>query len=133
MRRGVVIRTVINGLTFDGATAMQLAGRQVSASQLPAAPSCAPADDLFTNGITVRESSQQEFCNTIRSKAEIEKSVCQVRIDLKSTWIRWTIGKRFRAHPCWSVQDSQLVTTTVFVLFSRNSKPMAKARCSVLT
>jgi len=26
-----------------------------------------------------------------------------------------------------------LATTTVFVLFSRNSKPMAKARCSVLT
>jgi hypothetical protein len=31
------------------------------------------------------------------------------------------------------VQDSQLAATPAFVPFSRNSKPMAKARCSVLT
>ena len=38
----------------------------------PAAPSCAaPADALSTNGITVRESSQLEFCNTIGVRAEV--------------------------------------------------------------
>jgi len=40
--------------------------------QLPAAPSCAaPADALFTNGITDCESPQQEFCNIIVGKADI--------------------------------------------------------------
>jgi len=39
---------------------------------LPTHHAPAPADALSTNGITVRESSQREFCNTIAGKADIE-------------------------------------------------------------
>jgi hypothetical protein len=46
--------------------------RKTVLAQLPAAPSCAaPAGALSTNGITDRESSQREFCNTIASIADV--------------------------------------------------------------
>ncbi len=47
-------------------------------------------------------------------------------------WEHWEQKYYFIRH-LRAVQDSQLATTPVSVPFSRNSKPMAKARCSVLT
>ena len=53
---------------------------KLSLIRLPAAPSCAaPADALSTNGITDRESSQREFCNTIPPKVDIVGSLRHVR------------------------------------------------------
>jgi hypothetical protein len=46
--------------------------RKTVLARLPADPSCAaPADVLSTNGITDRESSQREFCNTIPPATDI--------------------------------------------------------------
>src|SRR6478752_4339181 len=48
--------------------------RKTVLARLPDDPSCAaPADDL-SKGITDRESSQREFCNTIRGKAEVART-----------------------------------------------------------
>jgi len=38
-----------------------------------------PADALSTNGITDREPSQREFCNTIRSRTDIHRRGLDVR------------------------------------------------------
>ncbi len=58
---------------------------QPDADQLEAAADQA-ADDLFTNGITVRESSQQELCNTIRVKAEVTRTSLTDAIDPQPTF-----------------------------------------------
>src|SRR4030095_16953981 len=53
--------------------------RKTVLARLPDDPSCAaPADDL-SKGITDRESSQREFCNSIRSKADIGGPYLRIR------------------------------------------------------
>ena len=54
----------------------------------------------------------------------------------KAGWLKSELGRQSKAakvKKVRAVQDDQLAATPVFVRFSRNSKPMAKARCSVLT
>ena len=77
--------------------------RKIVLARLPADPSCAaPADALSTNGITDRESSQREFCNTIPQSADIVGPPRHVRV----------------------------VPTTGISQFSRQLNPMAYGRAS---
>src|SRR6476646_4579505 len=72
--------------------------RKIVLARLPADPSCAaPADALSTNGITDRESSQREFCNTIEGQADLVRSSADFSFDPVRTFqpcVRFEISCR---------------------------------------